>query len=144
MHREGDLISAYSLKSFGPVIWLLVFMAISFLVFNRHQNTGYFNWRSKLWADQAGYYVYLPAFFIYDFDGNRMPEDIVEKTGDGFSIDDQGKIITRYTTGVAIMQAPFFLAIHSLQGLSGQEQDGFSGIYHYVSSIAAIFYAFMG
>ena len=144
MHREENLISAYSPKFFGRVVWLLVFIAISFLVFNRHQNTGYFNWRSKMWADQAGYYVYLPSFFLYGMNGGQMPDNIVAKTGDGFSIDEDGKIITRYTAGVAIMQAPFFVAIHALAGLTGQEQDGFSGLYHYVSSVAAIYYAFLG
>lgn len=140
VHRLSDRYG----KLFGRIVWMLVLVSITLLVVKQHQHTGYFNWRSKLWADQAGYYVYLPSLFIYGFDGNRMPDDIVEKTGEGFKIDQNGKIITRYSAGVAILQAPFFLIIHSLSGITGKAQDGFSDLYHLVSSLAAIFYAFIG
>jgi hypothetical protein len=59
-------------------------------------------------------------------------------------VNEHGKIITRYTSGVAIMQAPVFLAVHLTAGLTGQKQDGFSGIYHWVPSIAAVLYSFLG
>lgn len=97
-----------------------------------------------MWADPVGYYVYLPATFVYNFDAAELPEKITEKTGDGFTINEQGKIITRYSCGVAILQAPVFLAVHLIAGLTGQEQDGFSGIYHLVSIFAAILYSFLG
>jgi hypothetical protein len=132
-------------KSFHRIfIWTGILAVIAFLVFQRHQNTGEFNWRSKMWGDPAGYYVYLPAFFIYDFDGTKLPDNIVAKTGEGFSIDESGRIITRYTSGVAVLQAPAFLAAHAYAGLVGQEKDGFSGIYHLVSAFAAIMYSFLG
>ncbi len=124
--------------------YVILLGIISFLVLQRHQNTGYFNWRSKMWGDAVGYYVYLPATFIYDFDAAKLPEKITEKTGDGFIINEQGKIITRYSCGVAILQAPVFLGVHLFAGLTGEEQDGFSGIYHFVSSFAAIIYSFLG
>lgn len=129
------------LHLFGYFILLGI---ITFLVFQRHQNTGFFNWRSKMWADPVGYYVYLPAFIIYNFDAAEFPEKITEKTGEGFIINEKGKIITRYTCGVALLQAPVFLGVHLIVGLTGQEQDGFSGIYHLVSSLAAILYSFFG
>ncbi len=117
---------------------------ISLLVFQRHQNTGYFNWRSKMWGDAVGYYIYSPAFFIYGFDASKLPEKITEKTGEGFIINENGKIVTRYSCGVAILQSPVFLAVHWIAGFTGQEQDGFSGIYHLVTSLAAILYSFLG
>ncbi len=80
-----------------------------------------------MWSDPVGYYVYLPGLFIYGFDGTKFPENIVEKTGEGFIIDENGKIIVRYTCGIAILQAPVFLAIHAFAGLKGLEQDGFQG-----------------
>lgn len=97
-----------------------------------------------MFADPVGYYVYLPATFVYNFDAAELPEKITEKTGEGFTINEQGKIITRYSCGVAILQAPVFLGVHLIAGLTGQEQDGFSGIYHLVSSFAAILYSFLG
>ncbi len=125
------------------LVWLLIALILGILIGKRHQNTGYFNWRSELWADQAGYYVYLPALFVYNFDATSFPEKITEKTGDGFSLE-ANKVITRYTCGVAILQAPFFLIIHLVAGLIGQAQDGFSGIYHQVPNWAALFYAVFG
>lgn len=130
------------ISSFIGIIALLT--VISLLVFQRHQNTGFFNWRSKMWGDAVGYYIYSPALFIYDFDASKLPEKITEKTGEGFVINENGKIITRYSCGVAILQAPVFLVVHWIAGLTGQEQDGFSGIYHLVTSFAAILYSFLG
>jgi hypothetical protein len=124
--------------------YVIVLGVISMMVLQRQQDTGYFNWRSTMWADPVGYYIYLPATFIYDFDASALPEKITERTGDGFAIDEQGKIITRYSCGVAILQAPVFLSVHLIAGLTGQEQDGFSGIYHRVSIFAAILYSFLG
>ena len=126
------------------VVWAVILSALAFLVADRQQHNGYFNWRTNLWADQAGYYVYSPAFFIYGFDAARLPENITAITGDGFSVNENGKIITRYTSGVAMMQAPVFLAVHLTAGLTGQKQDGFSGIYHWIPSIAAVLYSFLG
>lgn len=97
-----------------------------------------------MWGDAVGYYVYLPATFIYGFDSSKFPEQITEKTGEGFLINENGKIVTRYTCGVAILQAPVFFVVHIIAGINGHAQDGFSGIYHYVSSIAAVLYAFLG
>ncbi|PIF06031.1 MAG: hypothetical protein CSA36_03640 [Draconibacterium sp.] len=126
------------------LLHLFLLATITLLVFQRHQNTGYFNWRSKMWGDAAGYYVYSPALFIYKFDAAKLPEKITEKTGEGFVVNEKGKIITRYSCGIAILQSPVFLATHWLAGLTDQKQDGFSGIYHLVSSIAAIIYSFFG
>lgn len=126
------------------IIWMAVLFFITALVVERHQGTGFFNWRSKMWGDAAGYYFYSPALFLYGFDADKLPVDIVEKTGQGFIIDERGKLVTKYTSGVAILQAPVFGLVHLIAGITGAQQDGFSGIYHYVSSIAAILYSFLG
>jgi len=126
-------------------VWFLVVFLLAFLISNRHSKTGTFNWMTPLWADQAGYYVYLPSLFIYDFDAKSFPEKIEEKTGFGFSLDlKNNKVITRYTYGVAILQAPFFILAHILAGILDQPQDGFSGIYHQAPNWAALFYSFLG
>lgn len=97
-----------------------------------------------MWGDPVGYYVYLPASVIYNFNAAEFPEKITEKTGEGFTVNKQGKIITRYSYGVAVLQAPVFLLIHLIAGINGEKQDGFSGIYHLVSSFSAILYSFLG
>ncbi len=127
------------------LVWFTVLCALSFLVIKRHQHTGYFNWRTELWGDPAGYYVYQPALFLYDFKASGFPEKVDEKTGFGFTLDrETDKIVTRYTYGVSLLQTPFFLTIHAAAKLWGLEADGFSGIYHWVPDLAAIFYSFIG
>lgn len=123
------------------VIFLGLIFALTFLVNNRHANNGEFNWRGELWADQAGYYIYLPSLFIYNFDINKIDPSIVEKTGKGFFIDTQEeKILTKYTCGVAILQAPFFAIVHFYQKIRGNPTDGFSGLYHQIPNFSAILY----
>lgn len=140
---DKNVIYVRAFKTF--FYWLLFALLLIFAISNRHRNTGTFNWMTPLWADQAGYYVYLPALFIYDFDARAFPDSIEVNTGDGFSLDiESNKVITRYSCGVAILQAPFFYAIHLFAGILGKPQDGFSGIYHQVPNFAAFFYVLFG
>ena len=141
MQKKG---SVFSLLKNLPV-WIILIIVLALLIHERHHKQGTFNWKTPMWADQAGYYVYLPGIFVYDFDANRFPKKIEENTGFGFSLDlKSNKIITRYTCGTAILQAPFFLIIHSIAGITNQPQDGFSGIYHRVPDLAALFYCILG
>jgi hypothetical protein len=140
---EKDVIHTNYIKYF--VLWGLFILLLVFLMANRQRNNGTFNWMTPLWADQAGYYVYLPAFFIHDFDTGSFPENIEERTGGGFHLDlKNNKVVTRYTCGVAILQAPFFALIHFLIGILGQPQDGFSGLYHQVPNLAGLFFTVLG
>ncbi len=129
------------LKANAKPALFFVFLALSIHLYHRH--TGYFNWKSELWGDQVGYYVYLPALFIYNFQADDFPEDINVKTGNGFKLVND-KVFTKYPVGVAILQLPFFLLIHGLVYLLGGIPDGFSGLYHNVGNIAALFYSFTG
>ncbi|NBY10976.1 MAG: hypothetical protein EBQ77_08260, partial [Sphingobacteriia bacterium] len=112
-----------------------------FLSLNRHSKSGIQNYHSEIWADKAGYYIYLPAFFIYNFQVDGLPAEIDKKTGNGFIVRD-GKIITKYTYGVALLQAPFFIICHVLSKLCNLQDDGFSLIYHKSINIAAVIYSF--
>ena len=138
----GDMVSV---KFKSKVVWLTILLLLALLTANRHRHTGHFNWRTELWADPAGYYVYLPALFIYDFDAERFPAGIDKMTGNGFELDrGNGRVITRYTYGVALLQAPFFAIVHTFKVLTSDSSDGFSGLYHRVPDMAAVFYAFAG
>lgn len=141
MRKTGTIVK--SLKNL--FLWILIALVVALLINNRHHKSGTFNWTTPLWADQAGYYVYLPGLFVYDFDAKKFPEKIEEKTGFGFSLDlEKNKVVTRYTSGIAILQAPFFLIIHTVAGFLDQPRDGFSGIYHKVPDLAALFYCILG
>ena len=43
-------------------IYLILLTSLIFLTLDRHNHYGYLDdYRSELWADKAGYYIYLPA-----------------------------------------------------------------------------------
>lgn len=121
--------------------FILIFAGLLWLVNDRHQYNPEFTWRSNLWADPAGYYVYLPTLFIYDFDAAKMPSNIDTLCGNGFHVDKQkNKVITKYTSGVAILQLPFFLIAHAIEYSHNSSYKGFSGLYQKVPDMAAAFY----
>lgn len=116
-----------------------------FLTFNKHSRSRADSYKSVIWADAAGYYVYLPLYFIYDNDALKLPERIVERTGNGFTIDTlHNKVVTKYTSGVAFLQFPFFAASHVVAKLFNNFPDGFSSVYRYGIMIAAVFYGCVG
>lgn len=126
-------------------LWMLVAGIMIFISFNRHSKTGIFFYRSQIFADRAGYYVYLPATIIYQFDPQLFPEGVDKKTGDGFHLNTENNTVqTKYTYGVALFQLPFFLTAHALAGPLGFKANGFSLIYHWAVDLSAIFYFLAG
>lgn len=123
-----------------------LFMVSLFLSWNLHRNNGYFNWKSDIWADRAGYFVYLPATFLHGFDISSFPEKIDEKTGYGFVLDPAtGKVTTKYTCGVAMLLTPFYIPTHLLANLFHlDEAGGFGPVYHKMIGLAAIVYLILG
>jgi hypothetical protein len=116
-------------------------VATLWLTFHLHSKTGYFTYKSEIFSDKAGYYSYLPATFIYRFDGLQVADTLPKAIGKGFIVDDQGHIVTKYPIGVAIMQAPFFLVTHYfIAPLLGYPADGFSPPYHRMIDVAAWVY----
>jgi hypothetical protein len=111
-----------------------------------HNNTGYYNWKSEIWADKAGYYIYLPSLFLYQFDANKCPEGIDEKTGYGFKIDPEGdKILTKYTYGVSFLLLPFFVIAILLSLLLDLPIDGgFGPLFHSMANVSSVIYLIGG
>ena len=95
--------------------------------------------QSVIHGDPAGYYVYLPALFIYNFDADNFPDSIEKFCGYGFELTN-GKVISKYPFGVAIAYSPFFLSAH----LIAKDKNGFSRDYHRAVRIAAVFYCIFG
>lgn len=91
--------------------------------------------------DGEGYYMYLPAWFIYDgFD------DVPIQTPGYFpEIDSTGQYYNKYTFGVAIAQAPFFALACVYAALSPKYAvDGYSSPFQWFLLISALFYAALG
>lgn len=131
------------IKPISIILLSAVFGSLLFLTFNMHSRSGYFNYHSEIWADKSGYYVYLPLAINYGFSGNRFPDSVDQKTGNGFRIEND-KVITKYTYGVALMQLPFYLMADLLSESLGQERNGFSPVYHWSVNVAAVFYLMLG
>jgi hypothetical protein len=98
---------------------------------------------SVIATDPGGYYVYLPAWFIHGFEAKNYPDSIVEKSGYGISIK-EGKIYTKYTSGLAMMCAPLYFLAHQLAPIMGYAQDGYTRPYQVSVRISAVIYTLIG
>lgn len=134
------------MKKVFKVFLLVAFsLFMLFISFNRHSKYKTFNYRNEIFADRAGYYVYLPALFNYGFKADSFPKNIDSKTGNGFRLDSiSNKVVTKYTYGVALLQTPFFLLAHGTSLMTVSETDGFSFLYQKSIDVAAIFYLVLG
>ncbi len=125
--------------------WTILFGIMVFLALNRHSKTSVFSYKSPVYGDKAGYYVYLPATFIYHFKASAFPDSVDLKTGNGFLLDRKSnKIRTKYNYGVALLQTPFFLTAHILAKPLGFKNNGFSLIYTWAVDVSAAFYLVLG
>jgi hypothetical protein len=135
----------YRIKYLSFAGILLFTGIVMFLAFNRHSKSGIYNYHAQIWADKAGYFVYLPASFNYGFNALAFPDSIEEKTGGGFSLNiTNNKIYTKYSCGVAILQLPFFLAANALLAPDNHEFPGFTKLNHKAIDVAAVVYLILG
>ncbi|MGQ9863452.1 MAG: hypothetical protein ACUVRD_03070 [Bacteroidia bacterium] len=124
------------------ILLLSVAISLFLIATRRHARAGIFNYHSQVWADQSGYYVYLPLVFYYHMDANQMASDIEDRVGHGFSR--HGKIVkTKYLSGVALLQSPFFLITYVLCH-EKHSYRGFSLPYHLMIDAAAVTYGLLG
>jgi hypothetical protein len=100
--------------------------------------------------DVAGYYLYLPAIFIYrDVHHLAFQQQLNEK----YRFSDaayQGVLLPdstftmKYPIGASVMYAPFFLTAHAYSTATGKIADGFAPPYQRMLSFGCLFYAFAG
>lgn len=102
--------------------------------------------------DVFGYYLYLPANFIYDdpkLNNQEWMDDIFEKYQPSPTLyqlvylDNGGKLI-KYASGTAVLYSPFFFIAHWLAPVMGYPADGFSLPYQLIISIGGILWALAG
>ena len=100
--------------------------------------------------DALGYYMYLPAVFVYNDFKQLSWLDEVDKQynvtgGDGIPATklEDGNYTSKYLSGVAIMQSPLFLAGHLIAGQTGHAKDGFSPPYQYALGFGIILYCML-
>ncbi|MEI7491387.1 MAG: hypothetical protein WCK92_08315 [Bacteroidota bacterium] len=129
-----------------PVFFIVLFSIAVNLSLSFHAGKGYFNWKSEIWSDRAGYYIYLPATFYYHWDLKQVPAKMDEKTGYGFRYDTVNhKILTDNTYGISLLLSPFFIGVHFITKVFHIPQDwAFAPIYHHMADVASVFYLVLG
>ncbi len=102
--------------------------------------------------DVLGYYMPLPATFIYH---QPMLNDVTwlkeinnkkELTGTLYQVssNDKGETMYFFLFGMALFYLPFFFLGHGIAGAAGYEMDGFSMPYQYAMVIGGIIYTIIG
>lgn len=109
-------------------------------------------------GDNWAYYSYLPALFIHkDLDNlnqtyearNRIynttpnPANMHNRIGEVPDVPNGNRVI-KYTMGVALLQAPFFLTAHGFQKITGGNTGGFEFPYVLAVFFSVLFYVFLG
>jgi hypothetical protein len=123
------------------LLWVVFYGLVVFLSLNRHSRSGQYNYHSEIWADKAGYMVYLPAAFCYGFEARKFPDSVDVRTGLGFRLDlTTNRVQTKYSYGVALLQVPFWGVAHWLS----PDKSGFSVAAHKAIDVASATYFVWG
>ncbi|KAF0202112.1 MAG: hypothetical protein FD170_2083 [Bacteroidetes bacterium] len=128
-------------------VYVVLLLAVSLVVFRSISLPT----RALSW-DVFGYYLYLPATFIYDDPGLENPEwvdEVMEKYQPSATLyqlvnGTDGKKVIKYTSGLALLYSPFFLIAHWIAPALGYPADGFSLPYQLILSLGGILWAIFG
>jgi len=100
--------------------------------------------------DVMGFYLYLPATFIYkDLKQLTFKDDILKKYNPTSSFYQaypakNGNYVMKYPIGLAILYAPFFALASLVAWVAGYPNDGFSFPYQFAISWGGISMSFLG
>jgi hypothetical protein len=133
-----------------PAFWLPVILAIGVDAYVYGMN---FNGRA-IGSDGWGYYLHLPAIFIYGdphlafLNRPDLPADIAhyrfpDGHWQGLSVRGAG-YIDKYTFGPAVMQLPFFLTALAISNIRSGSANGFELTFQVANAISGMFYLGFG
>ncbi len=102
--------------------------------------------------DVFGYYLYLPAHFIYDdphLTDHKWLDNITENYTTSptlYQLVDMndGKRMIKYSSGMALLYSPFFFIAHGIAPLTGYPADGFSFPYQLLILIGSTLWSIAG
>ena len=125
---------AFKFKHVLIILFILSYILGSALVGHKHKE-------HYLSSDGEGYYLYLPAVFIY-----KTFENIPVNTPDQYKpYPNTNKIATRFTYGVALMELPFFLISQASRYFQNLPLDSaYSNDMCVLVLIASCFYSILG
>ncbi|GAC1375815.1 MAG: hypothetical protein NVS3B25_16550 [Hymenobacter sp.] len=111
------------------------------------------NVQAILTWDALGYYLYLPAHFIYhDLGHLAFVPDIMREYHPSSSFyqaaqvpgGPTGLLVAKYTCGLALLWTPFFFLGHWAAGGLDYPQDGFSAPYQVAVAFGGLLFALLG
>ena len=136
--------------SLGTILALFLLLVQARLwapYFETHNVTAVLTW------DAMGYYLYLPAHFIYhDLSRLSFIPDILREynpTGSFYQAfpvpgGPAGTMVMKYPIGLALLNTPFFLLGHWAAGHWNYARDGFSAPYQMAIAGGSLLYALLG
>jgi hypothetical protein len=139
------------MQSFSKFVYWFCTTTIIILAFTFYPKWEKSGTEAAISWDVAGYYYYLPAIFIYkDLKKVAFHNDLDKKyayQGSDFYAalpSTNGNLVMKYTSGMAIMYAPAFLAAHALATPLGYEADGFSKPYQMAIGVWSLIFSLVG
>ncbi|HMO41273.1 MAG TPA: hypothetical protein PKC76_18060 [Saprospiraceae bacterium] len=136
----------YSL--WGLLFCYVILFAAAFLYYPKWQQT---RTEATISWDVAGYYTYLPAFFIYhDAKQLNFMPDVIERYYPVPNMEQLafrhtgGNYVMKYPAGQALQWTPFFAAAHWYAKNTDYTTDGYSAPYQFMISIGSLLIAFLG
>lgn len=133
---------------------LAVCIAFLVLVFAKPLLAGFDAWGldGKLSWDVFGYYLYLPATFIYhdplltDMSWFHQLFEFYQPSPHAYQIRpiEGGTHMIHYSMGMAVLMLPFYFLGHLWAIISGMPADGLSAPYQIAIGLGSYFYLFIG
>jgi hypothetical protein len=133
-----------SLKSWLLGCCLIVGFAFIHPKWEKSQTEATISW------DVSGYYMYLPAIFIYqDIKELAFLPEIIEQYTPSYKPDqafqhESGHFVMKYSAGMAVQYLPFFAIAHAVATWSAYPADGFSLPYQIAIHWGSFLIAFLG
>lgn len=116
---------------------ILVLMAALFFGTGFHNSMKHYRY-SGFWSifqsDGLGYYQYLPAAFIRHDLKTGLPWCVTMS---------DGRLLNKYSMGVAYMQAPFFFMANLWCSITNQPYDGYGNVHGFFIVLGAMIYCFL-
>lgn len=128
------------------LFFICFFLGLLLIAWLNHPLEYFYTWLGIVWADVSGYFIYLPATFYYGWDASLVPPEAFDKLGQGFFLQPDGVIRTKYTYGIALLLSPFY-ALCDWWWRSGSDvlsMPGLSVTHQRAVLLGGVFYAAAG
>lgn len=124
----------------------LMFLSVAFSYTNLQHYYANSERRTPFKSDKAGYSVFLPATFHYQWNAANFPDSVEYNVQGGFMLDRESGIVrTKYPCGVAFMQLPFYAVADLWETVFNPNQNtGYGRVHVLAWHLSGTLYVFLG